>query len=187
LKLDVEYRVLTCPGEEVSGDAVAVRRISGGYFMAIADGLGHGPHAARAAQAATACVHEAEPDASVEALMRSIDAALSGTRGAAVLLLVIRGAILQGATVGNVELRIAPKGLPIVPTPGIAGRGIRNLRVFEGPLRPGMRFVAFSDGISGSFSMQSYVSLGPAETCAQIAAAYRRPNDDATILVAQVE
>src|SRR5262249_48397522 len=74
------------PGEHVSGDAwAALQQGSRGSLM-VADGLGHGPEAAKAADAATALL-EARPDDDLTQLLGRTHDALQGTRGAAVALL----------------------------------------------------------------------------------------------------
>jgi negative regulator of sigma-B (phosphoserine phosphatase) len=187
LRLNLDYRVMAREGEVVSGDAVSVRQTPSGCMILLIDGLGHGPPAAEASQAAIDCLHALSVDASVESAIHSIDRALIGTRGAAALLLVQRVDKLMGVTVGNVELRVEPKRLPIVPTPGIVGRGLRKLRVFEGRLELGMWLVAFSDGIAGRFSVPALAHLSTSQACATIMQGCRRPHDDASVLVAQVE
>ena len=43
--LEHSSRVRPCPGHHVSGDAVVIRDLEDGLFVAIVDVLGHGPEA----------------------------------------------------------------------------------------------------------------------------------------------
>ena len=100
-------------GGDVCGDAGVIIPIDQGTLICLADGLGHGPEARAAADAACryARAHAAEP---LDALMRGMDGALSVTRGAAVSLLAILPSLRQArfAGVGNVDLRVLRRSGP---------------------------------------------------------------------------
>src|SRR5439155_7607794 len=95
------------PGELLSGDRSAVRDLSDGVLLAVADGLGHGPEAAGAATVAVAALDTwlGHP---VSRLMEQCHAALVGTRGVVLALAALdaRHATLTWLAVGNVEGRL---------------------------------------------------------------------------------
>src|SRR5919197_2969545 len=79
------------PGERVAGDLAVLAPAPAGALIGAADGLGHGPAAARAARVAVreAC-RAADPD--VAAVAGRCHRALRSTRGAALSLGLIRRA-----------------------------------------------------------------------------------------------
>src|SRR5207248_8737427 len=91
------------PGEEESGDAGLVRSFPGGALVAVVDGLGHGPEAARAARAAITTL-AAEPAAPVTLLVQRCHTALASTRGAALTVASINAqeGVVSWLAVGNV-------------------------------------------------------------------------------------
>ncbi|HEY2637630.1 MAG TPA: ATP-binding protein, partial [Solirubrobacteraceae bacterium] len=76
----VDGLALAMAGEEASGDAWAAVREDRWVTVVLADGLGHGPEAARAA---TAALGELRPGVAPEELLRRMHGALRPTRGAA--------------------------------------------------------------------------------------------------------
>lgn len=175
-------------GETVCGDSAAVVTSAHGTLLCVADGLGHGPNARAAAD--VACAHVvANPDKPFEALLRDLDRVLAGTRGAALSLLTLEpadGRVLF-AGIGNVELHALSRAHIASPTtPGILGRGIKSLRVWEHPLADGDLFVLTSDGISSQFDLASLAHLEPQTIAETIVAGFHRKHDDASCVVARV-
>ena len=70
-------------GETVSGDHWAVDWDGFACRVAVIDGLGHGPEAAQAAEAAVATL-AAHPELPPDEALRRCHVALKGTRGAAI-------------------------------------------------------------------------------------------------------
>ncbi len=137
-------------GHDVCGDVCAVVPFTEGTLICLADGLGHGEDAHAAAQEVCgyARTHVDEP---LEAMLRGMDAALAGMRGAAVSVLVLLPAARRAlfAGVGNVELRAVSRARIAPPTtPGIVGLRMRAVRVWEYPLAEGDILVLLTDGIS---------------------------------------
>lgn len=178
----------TADNEIVCGDTCAVVAGAHGTLLCVADGLGHGPDAKEAADAA--CAHvRAHADTPLEPLLRGIDRALVGTRGAAVSLLAIdpvEGRILF-AGVGNVELYALARAHVSSPTtPGILGRGFRSVRVWQHPLAEGDLFALASDGIFGRFDLRNLVHLDHQAIADAIVAGFHNKRDDASCLVARM-
>ncbi|MFE0810404.1 SpoIIE family protein phosphatase [Streptomyces sp. NPDC058794] len=111
-------------GAEYSGDAWAWVRSGDRVTLMLADGLGHGPEAARASTAAVEALRGAAHLPPAEALRR-LDTALSGTRGAAVAVAQVDAgaSVLRFAGVGNVGARLCERGTwrHLVSRPGIVG------------------------------------------------------------------
>ena len=190
LSLEVGSAWRPVAGYSACGDVCAVVPSASGTLLCLADGLGHGDAAHAAAQVACdhARAHEGE---ALEPLLRGMDAALSGTRGAAVSLLAIqpgaRRALFAG--VGNVELRAVARERIAAPTlPGIVGRGLRKVRVWDNPLAEGDVLVLFSDGISSRFDLDALVlaHLAPQALAEALLAGYNKAHDDASCMVAKL-
>ena len=173
-------------GESHNGDAGFVR-IGDVSWLAVVDGLGHGEAAAAASSAALRVLGEAtRPDASVEEVIGALDAGLVSTRGAGALVCRLRGDQLIGCSVGNVALRANTKGMGTVLSPGILGRRVPSLRVFEYTMVPRTRLMMFSDGIRRGVDLAAVRDLSPGAACEAILETHREPMDDSTVLIADV-
>ncbi|MFF6805488.1 SpoIIE family protein phosphatase [Streptomyces sp. NPDC012616] len=111
-------------GGDCSGDAWTCVRDGDLLTLMMADGLGHGPEAARASAAAVAEVRRSAHLPPAE-LLRRLDGALRGTRGAAVGVarLDLRAGRLRFAGIGNIgaRLREGDSWRHLVSRPGIVG------------------------------------------------------------------
>jgi negative regulator of sigma-B (phosphoserine phosphatase) len=185
-----EFVTVPRAGEVDNGDAALVRRLDdGSVLIAVLDALGHGPLAAHAAAVGIGFLSEAAPDRGVRALIEGLHDRLRGTRGAAGMLLLLKEDKLSGCGVGNVELRAARGRVPATLTPGVLG-GIltfNRLRVFQADLAVGERFFVLSDGISSRFDYDASRRTPGLATCQTIMERYRKPHDDATVLVTDIE
>lgn len=175
-------------GQTACGDVSVVIPIAEGTLICLADGLGHGPEARAVAEAACrhARAHAAEP---LDATLRGMDAALAGTRGAAVSLLALlpttRRARFIG--VGNVELRALARARIAPPTsPGIVGRRLPPVRVWEYPLAEGDVLVLLTDGISGRFELDALAHLEPPALAEEVVRQHRKSHDDACCVAVKV-
>jgi phosphoserine phosphatase RsbX len=173
-------------GETVCGDSFVVAPFEGGTLLCLADGLGHGASAHAASDAA--CRHAKEhAGTALEALIRSIDRLLRGTRGAAVSLLSFSAQRVQFVGIGNVELRAVARTRIAPPTmPGIVGQGVRKVRVWEYPLAEGDLFVLMSDGISTRFELSELAHLAPQPLADALLAAHHKSHDDACCAAARI-
>ncbi|GAB2888253.1 hypothetical protein GCM10027074_65820 [Streptomyces deserti] len=111
-------------GAAFSGDAWTWVRADDRVTLMLADGLGHGPEAARASTAAVEALHRA-PHLSPAESLRQLHSALGGTRGAAVAVaqLDTRAGRLRFAGIGNVGARLRQDGTwrSLMSRPGIVG------------------------------------------------------------------
>jgi negative regulator of sigma-B (phosphoserine phosphatase) len=175
-------------GCRACGDVCVVVPFAEGTLLCLADGLGHGDAAHAAAQ--VACEHaRAHAGEGLESILRGMDAALSGMRGAAVSVLAIQPGAGRAlfAGIGNVELRaVARERIAPPMCPGIVGRGLRKVRVSEHPLADGDLLVLFSDGISSRFDLDELAHLEPQALAEGVVARHHKAHDDACCMVAKI-
>ena len=119
--------------------------------------------------------------------MTVIHDALKGTRGAAATVCIVRDHKLEACAVGNVQLASTQSSVPLVLSAGILGHRVVNFRVCECVLSPGARVALMSDGISSGIRLEAFRQMNPEETCRAIMRGYRRHDDDATVLVADMD
>ncbi len=189
--MNFETAHLTFPklGERVNGDAVLVRRDSvlERTLLAVVDGLGHGPGAAEASERAVKELTAGSLGSSVLELMTSVHQALRGTRGAVGTICLIDGDRLEACAVGNVSLMCSNCYVPLVLSPGILGQSVSKFRIASAQLAAGARLALLSDGLSLRFKLDELRELSPREACKSIVDRFRRYDDDATVLVAELK
>ncbi|HTB57225.1 MAG TPA: ATP-binding SpoIIE family protein phosphatase [Polyangia bacterium] len=178
--------------EEVSGDAWAVRDGRGLSTILVVDGLGHGPLAFDAAGKALLSFGQ-HPGEGPESLLRTLDAALQGTRGAAAGVAEIQWAKreLHFAGLGNIAgALLAPqaKSRSLVSHNGTAGQSIDRIQEFSHPWPDGGILVMHSDGLSNSWELEAYPGLSQKPPSLIAGVLYRdfvRRRDDVVVVVAR--
>lgn len=208
--VDVGVVCLPKPGEEMCGDAwaIAVDPRTGRSFAIVADGLGHGQHAADASGLAVRTFREAVPRTPAPGtILQAIHAALRGTRGAAVAVVELPPAVADPVGVGGVHaaartIRFAGVGniACVLVGPGRATRNAvshngtlgaeaRRFQEFEYPAAPGALLVLHSDGLGSRWQLGDYPGLAnrhPAVIAGVLFRDQRRLRDDATALVVRI-
>ncbi|WP_449657612.1 SpoIIE family protein phosphatase [Streptomyces afghaniensis] len=164
-------------GAEYSGDAWAWVRSGDRLTLMLADGLGHGPEAARASSAAVTALHRWAHLTPAESLRRLHDA-LKGTRGAAVALaqLDVRAGRLRFAGIGNVGARLRADGTwrPLLSRPGIVGvHRPATLREEEADWAADRLLVLHTDGLPSRWTPPSDAGLSTADPAVTAAVAIR--------------
>jgi hypothetical protein len=181
------------PGETASGDSwsLAYERLP--LRLVVADGLGHGPLAAKAAAAVLAAA-SAAPDAPLPDLLKRMHAAASPTRGAAAAVaeLAPDAGQLRFAGVGNIAGTIIGAGRVrrAVSHSGTLGHALLRVQQFEYPFPRGSLLVVNSDGLVSSWSLDSYLGLlarHPALIAGILYRDFRRGRDDTTVVVIRHE
>ena len=189
--LDDRFGVVCVPlrGETECGDAWRIVADKQRTAVLLVDGLGHGPEAAAAAAAATKSFSE-HASGPADRVLVALDAAIRGTRGAALSIALIDHAAndLQFCGVGNVDGRVFDDGPAayLVPQNGIVGSGMPPLRCANVPWHKGSRLVMHSDGVLAKWRLDAYPKLKTAHPALLAGVIYRdfvRGKDDATVVV----
>lgn len=177
------------PGETANGDAFLVTEERDSLFIAVADGLGHGPNAEKASRKAMKFVRD-NRSMPFEPLLTELHKTLRKTRGIALTLLRVRlsDRTLIHVGIGNVEARIYPRGRSCpIPRGGILGRGaLPQLKITKIPWPGNATLVVFTDGISGRWDLSETPDLLDHHTTTLshlLVQKHARPTDDATVVV----
>jgi anti-sigma regulatory factor (Ser/Thr protein kinase) len=180
---------LAVAGETACGDTWRVVAESGRLSILVADGLGHGPLAAAAAEAAGAA-HDAAPFAGPSATIEAAHVRMHGTRGGAVAvtLLDARAGAAQFAGVGNIAGSIVSgadsRGL--FSHNGTAGVQVRKIQQFDYPWPPAGMLVLHSDGLQSRWSLEAHPGVArrhPAVVAGLLYRDFARGRDDLTVAV----
>jgi anti-sigma regulatory factor (Ser/Thr protein kinase) len=178
-------------GEEACGDGWAVSCNRDGATLLGADGLGHGPEAAKAAAGAIQAL-EKRPAAAPGDVLHTAHDLLRITRGAALSVARIdyRGDDLRFAGIGNVNALVVDGAArrSLVSHNGIVGHNMRKVQEFTAPFPPGALCVLTSDGIQTQWDLGDYPGLharAPALVAAILMRDFIRRRDDAMVLVAR--
>ena len=180
--------------EGTSGDLHVVVEFPRGALVAVLDGLGHGPEAAAASEAARVVLHE-HPQDDVLALIHRCHEALRKTRGAVMSLASFsaRDSTMTWAGVGNVEgtlLRAraskpAARHQALTSRGGVVGFQLPPLRADTVVLQPGDTVVFTTDGIESRFSAEVFADETPKVMAESILNRFLKQTDDAHVLVAR--
>jgi anti-sigma regulatory factor (Ser/Thr protein kinase) len=182
---------LPLPSEEECGDAWSCACDDGQLLLMVADGLGHGPEAARASGAAVALVQPGGTFAP-GAMLQLAHGALHGSRGAAVAVACLDGNAdeLRFAGIGNITVSLhgGANARHLVSHNGIVGSNMRKVQEFSMPLTDTAMLIMHSDGIGTRWDLGRYPGLSQRHPALIAAVLYRdhvRGRDDASIVVAQ--
>jgi anti-sigma regulatory factor (Ser/Thr protein kinase) len=180
---------LPLAGEEECGDGWAVGCHERGATLVAADGLGHGPQAALAAQAVIGAL-DRNRDLEPAELMERAHEALRITRGAAVAIAHIDCARdeVRFAGIGNINACVIDdKGRrALVSHNGIVGHNMRKVQEFSAAYPPGALCIMHSDGVQTQWDLDAYPGLRvrhPALIAAVLLRDFIRRRDDAMVLV----
>jgi anti-sigma regulatory factor (Ser/Thr protein kinase) len=175
--------------ETVSGDEWAMESDGHRATVMVADGLGHGPDAARAARTATQVLAQ-DPLAPPEALIGACHAALAPTRGAAVAVVRLDPGSGTGtiAGVGNIagRVHVGTTTRNLVSHNGTVGHNIRRIQEFTFPFPSDALLVLHSDGLTTHWSLADYPGLAAKHVGLIAGVLYRdhnRGTDDVTVVV----
>jgi negative regulator of sigma-B (phosphoserine phosphatase) len=176
-----------CLGERLSGDAVIVRDLDDGLFVAIIDVLGHGPEA----HALTEVIHpylEQYATLDVAALMQRLHQHLRGTRGAAVGLCAIDRAThkMDYVGIGNTAIRrFGTSETRLVSKEGVVGQNMRSPLLQTVALHPGDLVLLYTDGVSDHFGAADYPGVrshAPEEIVQTVLDRYGKDHDDSACI-----
>ncbi|MFD5729791.1 MULTISPECIES: ATP-binding SpoIIE family protein phosphatase [unclassified Streptomyces] len=162
-------------------------------LVLLCDGLGHGPLAGRAAQAAVAAFRETRAE-QPDAIMKHIHQALRGGRGGAVAVVRVEPGTgtLAFCGVGNVSTFVVDpatgtrRSLPSAP--GIVGHQLPTLRTVRQELPGNSAVIMHSDGLTERWraeSMPGFLERTPLVAAAQLLREAGVRRDDAGVVVAK--
>jgi len=178
-------------GEHVCGDSIGYLDLGNGRRrLMVADGLGHGPLAADASQAAVA-VFKANPKLDLVSLLEKVHGALKATRGAAVAVAEVDAASQKVlyAGVGNIAGYIVNAGeeyAHLVSMNGTLGMALPRVREFTYPWQPESLLVMTSDGVKNGWRLDRYPGLihrHPSLIAGVLYRDHSRVADDATAAI----
>jgi serine phosphatase RsbU (regulator of sigma subunit) len=176
-----------CRGEHLSGDAVVIRPLEQGLFVAIVDVLGHGPEAHELTHVIDAYLAR-YGTSDVSGLMTRLHQHLRGTRGAAVGLCAIDAATgrIDYAGIGNTAMRrFGTEETRLVSQDGVLGQNMRTPQPQTLQLDPGDLIVLYTDGVSDRFTSDDYPGVlrhGPKEVASNIVQRFGKDHDDAACI-----
>lgn len=171
-------------GLNICGDSFVIEEREGTLLAAVIDGLGHGYDSWVAASAAAEVIR-ANPEMSVDGLLRKCHQELRVTRGAAIGVLKIepsgRG---EFCGVGNIEVQALNGSSPSVfCLAGIVGHNLRTSKVMPVTMKPGDIYCLMSDGVSTRGNLKSALPGDPESVARRIVEQWGRAHDDATAVV----
>ncbi|CAA2109353.1 ATP-binding SpoIIE family protein phosphatase [Variovorax paradoxus] len=180
---------LPAPHESVSGDGWAYAFHGDLATVLLADGLGHGPDAAKAADAAIGAFVRA-PEDDVRETVQRVHRELQTTRGAAVCALRIdaAGATVSYSGAGNIVGRVVSGVFDksIITQHGTAGMQIRKPESASLEWPDHALVVLHSDGIETRWTLDRIRPLlqrDPTLVAAVLLRDHTRHRDDATVVV----
>jgi anti-sigma regulatory factor (Ser/Thr protein kinase) len=178
------------PGEAVCGDAWLVAPSAEKVIVLLADGVGHGPEARRAAILAIEIFGQCAGRAPDEAA-QNMHRALSTTRGAAIAIAQIEPSAAGGAVsfvgIGNISAALIDGAgvRRMVSHNGTAGHVAPRIRAFQYPYREVPTVILHSDGLTARWDLSEYPGLASAHPSLIAGILYRdfrRGRDDASIV-----
>ena len=179
-------------GEIENGDTWRVSATADQLALLVVDGLGHGPLAAAAAEAAAECFLGRPFADPVEALS-AIHLALLRSRGAAAscVMIDLRTRVASFAGVGNVSVSYHADGArkAMGGHNGTLGVIPSRPRTFQHALPSDSLVLLSSDGLQTRWTLEQYPGLAnrhPATIAAMLYAQHARPRDDVTVLAVRV-
>jgi len=185
--LEYSSMIRPCRGERVSGDAVLIRPIARGLFLAIVDVLGHGSEAHELTHVINAyLVRYGTFD--VSGVMTRLHQHLKGTRGAAAGLCAIDAATgrIDYAGIGNTAMRrFGQTETRLVSQDGVLGQNMRTPRPQTLQLERGELIVLYTDGVSDRFTADDYPGVlrhAPKVVAGNIVQRFGKDHDDAACI-----
>lgn len=176
---------------EENGDTFLIKQWEGNALAGVIDGLGHGPFAQRASQAALQYL-ERHFDQPLTNLFRGVGRACRATRGVVMALARFDFGTqkLTVASVGNIEMRLigSPERFNPIVRRGIVGLNAPDPVCTEHLWSSASVLIMHSDGVRTQWEWEEFTDLaaGPATAIARgLLQSLGKAEDDATVLVAR--
>ncbi|MBS7778699.1 ATP-binding SpoIIE family protein phosphatase [Acidovorax sp. CCYZU-2555] len=180
---------LPAPGETVCGDSWGVAFEGKRAAMLVADGLGHGEHAAHASLAAVELFAQ-QPFAELKSALEQAHVMLRMTRGAAVTRAQLDAEenVLRAVGAGNVAIRVVSGvfNRSVLAQHGTVGVQMRRVEETGMNWPAHALVVCHSDGLQSRWPPEAITALigrDPALAAAVLVRDYGRGRDDVTVLV----
>ncbi len=190
-RMDVGAVCLPVHGEQACGDAWASKQGPEATLFLLADGLGHGPDAAVAANLAVEIFKKNALRNPAE-LVFLIHEGLRSTRGAAVAVAEVdyAASLVRYAGLGNLAGLIVSEGSSrhLASYNGTAGVEARKIQEFSYPWPEQSLLVLHSDGVATHWALDNYPGLAIKDTALIAGVLYRdhqRLRDDSLVVVAR--
>jgi hypothetical protein len=190
-RFEIGAVVVPKTGETVCGDAWSMAVDGDSVTLLVADGLGHGPEASRAASLAVALPHD-HPGEGPHRLVERAHGALRHTRGAALAILQHNSQRAQAvfAGIGNIGAWIieGERRQALVSQAGIVGHNLHRIQEFRYEWPRGALLVLHSDGLETRWDLAKHPGIVRAHASVIAATLYRRYSrgrDDVVVLVAK--
>jgi anti-sigma regulatory factor (Ser/Thr protein kinase) len=186
--LEVGLVCLPKPGEIANGDGWGIEQQDHRCLIMLVDGLGHGPAAATAAQAATVTL-STHSRLSPAAMIEKAHAALQPTRGAALAIVEINSSeSLKFSGIGNIAGTVLTleRDYHLASHNGIVGHQITRIQEFVYPWPAKALLVLHSDGLATRWDLKAYPGLlerHPSLIAGVLYRDFQRGYDDVTVLV----
>jgi anti-sigma regulatory factor (Ser/Thr protein kinase) len=177
-------------GQTACGDAWDINDSPPSRRLLVVDGLGHGPEAAEAAQAAVQAFAGKQP-ATLTELLNDLHSALVTTRGAAAAATEWSRDQVKFCGIGNIAGRIvspqlSQRAINMVSQNGTLGHAKSRTSEFTYKWAPGDIMVVTSDGLSSHWDLAQYPGLFARKCAVMAGIIFRdaaRGRDDATVCV----
>jgi anti-sigma regulatory factor (Ser/Thr protein kinase) len=185
----VDGLTLALSGEDASGDAWGQAVDGAVVTVLMADGLGHGPEASRAAVTA---VRELRGDLAPEVLLERMHEALRPTRGAAAAIARLDRAsgALRFAGIGNIAAAIVhgTNARSLSSMNGTLGHRVARFQAYDYEVPPGGLVVLHSDGLHTGWDLAAHPGLqrrDPLVIASLLIRDGERGRDDVGVVVAR--
>jgi anti-sigma regulatory factor (Ser/Thr protein kinase) len=186
-RLDNGAVCLPRTGETECGDAWALARSGDRHLLIVADGLGHGPDAAKASRQAITTFHNRRTLPLTD-LLGEIHLALRSTRGAAVAVAALDPTKreVRYAGVGNIAGAVVTgdETRSMVSHNGTLGHEVRKVQEFTYAWPPGALVIMHSDGLQTQWRLDRYPGLSsraPSVIAGLLYRDFTRGRDDVTV------
>ncbi|WNB91868.1 protein phosphatase 2C domain-containing protein [Bacillus sp. NEB1478] len=179
-------------GNELCGDSFYTRETEDYLVCAVADGLGSGKLAKDASGKATEIIDQNHYE-SVEQLMKFCNEGLRQTRGAVIAILKVdyKNKMATYSGVGNIRFMISTerqRAVHPLPKVGFLVGKPEKFKIQEFKFEKEISFMLYSDGMDIHTVSRSLLTkmISPKESVNYISGLPQDVNDDATVLVGQV-
>ncbi|MHB8124140.1 MAG: SpoIIE family protein phosphatase [Desulfitobacteriaceae bacterium] len=185
--VEIKIGVVSSPLQaDYGGDAYLIKELPGKVLLAVVDALGHGQMARRAASR-TIKLLAGSDGTELDKLLESTHKAITGTVGVVLCIALVDYKLRQltFAGVGNITIKIIGKKTTEVVLPaGILGYRTDDTLYRVTTISQNDVLIMHTDGILDNYELNPSLLSFPKQMAQALMSGYRRPTDDALVLVA---